>query len=121
MEAPVAFAELLYDCGVPMHHSDWKGFYPWQLPRTTMEEDNVKFLEYVAGCPRSLKSTCRIAIRKQIEPINRLKHIDELRLPKLLMRYLNHMESYSKFNEKGELIETEGTRKKNKAEMNGFS
>ncbi|XP_048839510.1 ankyrin repeat and SOCS box protein 12a [Brienomyrus brachyistius] len=62
------------------------------IEKTTKQNEAVELLLKERGCPKSLMSQCRIAIRAYLRKINRMDCIDCLDMPPILMNFLKYRE-----------------------------
>lgn len=79
------FFELLYEVGSNIYAKDENQRYTWMAEKRT---DIYQYLKTISENPRSLKSSCRLCIRKIIGK-QRLKDIEHLNIPLFLKQYLN--------------------------------
>ncbi|XP_066437759.1 ankyrin repeat and SOCS box protein 12-like [Eleutherodactylus coqui] len=81
-EAP--FVELLIQFGANMNLPD--------IQKALLEVDNdaTRLLDREKAHPRSLKSQCRIAIRRWLKQVGKLRLIHQLEIPNELMEYLQY-------------------------------
>ncbi|XP_066438205.1 ankyrin repeat and SOCS box protein 12-like [Eleutherodactylus coqui] len=81
-EAP--FVELLIQFGANM--------YLPNIQKALLEVDNdaTRLLDREKAHPKSLKSQCRIAIRRRLKQVGKLRLIHQLEIPNELMEYLQH-------------------------------
>ncbi|XP_066437761.1 ankyrin repeat and SOCS box protein 12-like [Eleutherodactylus coqui] len=81
-EAP--FVELLIQFGANMYLPD--------IQKALLEVDNdaTRLLDREKAHPRSLKSQCRIAIRRRLKQVGKLRLIHQLEIPNELMEYLQY-------------------------------
>ncbi|XP_044124793.1 ankyrin repeat and SOCS box protein 12-like isoform X2 [Bufo gargarizans] len=80
----VQFVELLIQFGANMYLPDI------QKTRIQVDNDAAKLLDREMVHPRSLMSQCRIAIRRSMKQVGKLGLIDQLEIPKRLLRYLQY-------------------------------
>ncbi|XP_030648502.1 ankyrin repeat and SOCS box protein 12a isoform X2 [Chanos chanos] len=60
------------------------------IEKSTKQNEAVELLLRERGCPKSLLSQCRLAIRRHLKQVNRIQHIDHLDIPSRLINYLRH-------------------------------
>ncbi|KAL4630813.1 myotubularin-related protein 8-like isoform X2 [Arapaima gigas] len=60
------------------------------IEKSTKQNEAVELLLKERGCPKSLMSQCRIAIRTYLRKINRMNCIDCLEVPPILMNFLKY-------------------------------
>lgn len=60
------------------------------IEKSTKQNEAVELLLRERGTPKSLRSQCRLALRRHLRKINRIDCIDRLELPTSLRHYLEH-------------------------------
>ncbi|KAG7484188.1 hypothetical protein MATL_G00046550 [Megalops atlanticus] len=60
------------------------------IDKTTKQNEAVELLLKERGCPKSLMSQCRLAIRTHLRNINRMHCIDDLEMPPVLKNFLKY-------------------------------
>ncbi|KAM3910800.1 ankyrin repeat and SOCS box protein 12-like [Leptodactylus fuscus] len=80
----VPFVEMLTEFGANMYLPD--------IQEILLHADNeaAKFLDRKRVHPRSLMSQCRIAIRRRLKQVGKLRLLDQLEIPTNLVRYLQY-------------------------------
>ncbi|XP_062392000.1 ankyrin repeat and SOCS box protein 12a [Sardina pilchardus] len=81
----VEYVQLLIDFGANVY------LPTLIIEKTTKQNEAVELLLKERGCPKSLTSQCRLAIRTHLRQINRIDSIDCLDMPPCLMNYLKHI------------------------------
>lgn len=80
----VEYVQLLIDFGANVY------LPTLIIEKTTKQNEAVELLLKERGCPKSLTSQCRLAIRKHLRKINKIDSIDCLDMPPCLINYLKH-------------------------------
>ncbi|XP_076843656.1 ankyrin repeat and SOCS box protein 12a [Brachyhypopomus gauderio] len=60
------------------------------IEKSTKQNEALEILLRERGCPRSLVSQCRLAVRRHLKRVNRMQAIDSLDVPPRLLDYLQH-------------------------------
>ncbi|XP_015206769.1 ankyrin repeat and SOCS box protein 12a [Lepisosteus oculatus] len=80
----VEFVQMLIDFGANVY------LPTLIIEKSTKQNEAVELLLYERGCPRTLMSQCRLAIRRHLKIINRTHCMDHLDIPTSLKKYLKH-------------------------------
>ncbi|KAL0994227.1 hypothetical protein UPYG_G00119510 [Umbra pygmaea] len=60
------------------------------IEKSTKKNEAVELLLQERGCPKSLLSQCRLAIREYLRKINRIQFIDQLEMPLSMIHFLEY-------------------------------
>uniref|UniRef100_A0A9J8A3P8 Ankyrin repeat and SOCS box-containing 12a n=1 Tax=Cyprinus carpio carpio TaxID=630221 RepID=A0A9J8A3P8_CYPCA len=60
------------------------------IEKSTKQNEAVELLLKERGCPKTLASQCRLAIRKHLIQVNKIQSLDSLEIPPRLIDYLKH-------------------------------
>ncbi|XP_051750074.1 ankyrin repeat and SOCS box protein 12a isoform X1 [Ctenopharyngodon idella] len=60
------------------------------IEKSTKQNEAVELLLKERGCPKTLASQCRLAIRRHLIQVNKINSLDSLEIPPRLINYLKH-------------------------------
>ncbi|XP_066437763.1 ankyrin repeat and SOCS box protein 12-like isoform X2 [Eleutherodactylus coqui] len=99
-EAP--FVELLIQFGANMYLPNI------QKALLEVNNDGTRLLDREKAHPRSLKSQCRIAIRRRLKQVGKLRLIHQLEIPNELMEYLQYHNEFDDIKKLPRCYERDG-------------
>lgn len=80
----VEYVQLLIDFGANVY------LPTLIIEKSTKQNEAVELLLKERGCPKSLMSQCRLAIRMHLKEINKMHCIDDLGIPPVLKNFLSY-------------------------------